>query len=230
MFNIFEISRVYYKTEGEIEASNKYEKTVLAGALANEFSSTLWKGQKEIVDFYLVKGLLEQLATSLNTKFDFVKCEKECDEMHPNRTASVLWNGNVIGYVGQIHPKYALENDLENVYVLLIDELLNEPEVINRYTPINKLPNVERDIALVMKKDVPSSDVIACILKSDKQFLTNAYVFDLYEGEKINEDEKSLAIKLVFSSNEPLTEEVITAKVKRILKDLQYKLNITLRQ
>ncbi len=230
--NIFEIGKVYYKTEGEIEASNKYEKTVLAGALANEFSSTLWKGQKEIVDFYLVKGLLEQLATSLNTKFDFVKCEKECDEMHPNRTASVLWNGNVIGYVGQIHPKYALENDLENVYVfeLLIDELLNESEVINRYTPINKLPNVERDIALVMKKDVPSSDVIACILKSDKQFLTNAYVFDLYEGDKINEDEKSLAIKLVFSSNEPLTEEVITAKVKRILKDLQYKLNITLRQ
>ena len=230
--NIFEISKVYYKTEGEINASNKYEKTVLAGALANEFTSTLWKGQKEIVDFYLVKGLLEQLALDLNTKFDFVKCEKECKEMHPNRTASILWNGKEIGFVGQIHPKYAHENDLENVYVfeLLIDELINEPEVINRYTPVNKLPNVERDIALVMKKDVPSSDVIACILKSDKQYLTNAYVFDLYEGEKINEDEKSLAIKLVFSSNEPLTEEVITGKVKRILKDLQYKLNITLRQ
>ena len=230
--NIFEISKVYYKTAGEISANNKYEKTVLAGALANEFSSTLWKGQKEIVDFYLVKGLLEQLATSLNTQFDFVKEEKECDEMHPNRTASVLWNGKKIGYVGQIHPKYAHDNDLDNVYVfeLLIDELINEPEVINKYTPVNKLPNVERDIALVMKKDVPSSDVIACILKSDKQYLTNAYVFDLYEGEKINDDEKSLAIKLVFTSNEPLTEEVISAKVKRILKDLQYKLNITLRQ
>ena len=185
--NIFEISKVYYKTEGEINANNKFEKTVLAGALANEFSSTLWKGQKEIVDFYLVKGLLEQLATSLNTKFDFVKCEKQCDEMHPNRTASILWNGKVIGFIGQIHPKYALENDLENVYVfeLLIDELINVPEVINRYTPVNKLPNVERDIALVMKKDVPSSDVIACILKSDKQFLTNAYVFDYMKVKKL---------------------------------------------
>ena len=230
--NIFEISKVYYKTEGEISASNKYEKTVLAGALANEFSSTLWKGQKEVVDFYLVKGILEQLAYELDTKFEFVKCEKECDEMHPNRTASIIWEGKTIGFIGQIHPKYALENDLENVYVfeLLIDELINEPEVINRYTPVNKRPNVEREIALVMKKEVPSSDVIACILKSDKQYLTNAYVFDLYEGEKINEDEKSLAIKLVFSSNEPLTEEVINAKVKRILKDLQFKMNITLRQ
>ena len=176
--------------------------------------------------------LLEQLAVSLNTKFEFVRAEKICDEMHPNRTASILWNGKNIGFIGQIHPKYALENALENVYVfeLLIDELINEPEVINRYQSINKLPNVERDIALVMKKDIPSTEVINCILKSDKQFLTNAYVFDLYEGEKINEDEKSLAIKLVFSSNEPLTEDIINAKVKRILKDLQYKLNITLRQ
>ncbi len=230
--NIFEISKVYYKTTGEISAFNKYEKTVLAGALANEFSSTLWKGQKEIVDFYLVKGLLEQLATALNTKFDFIKVEKQCEEMHPNRTASILWNGKNIGFIGQIHPKFALDNDLENVYVfeILIDELINEPEVINKYQSINKLPNVERDIALVMKKDVPSNDVIECILKSDKQILTNAYVFDLYEGEKINEDEKSLAIKLVFSSNEQLTEDVINSKVKRILKDLQYKLNITLRQ
>lgn len=230
--SIFEIGKVYYKTEGEITASNKYEKTVLAGALANEFSSTLWKGQKEIVDFYLVKGILEQLAISLNTKFDFAKCEKQSLQMHPNRTASIIWNGKNIGYIGQIHPKYAKENDLENVYVfeLLIDELIEQPEVINKYVPVNKLPSVERDIALVMKKDISSNEVINCIMKSDKQLLTDAYVFDLYEGEKINEDEKSLAIKLVFSSNEPMTEDVINGKIKRILKDLQYKLNISLRQ
>lgn len=230
--NIFEIGKVYYKTESEIKADNKYEKTIVAGCLANEFSSTLWKGQKEIVDFYLVKGLFEQLAISLNTKFEFVKCEKVCNEMHPNRTASIIWNGKNIGYLGQIHPKYAFENDLENVYVfeIMIDEILNEEEKINKYVPVNKLPNVERDIALVMKKDVTSIEVIDCILKSDKQYLSNAYVFDLYEGEKINEDEKSLAIKLVFSSNEQLTEDIINSKVKRILKDLQYKLNITLRQ
>ncbi len=230
--NIFEIGKAYYKTEGDITAENKFEKTILAGALANEFSSTLWKGQKEVVDFYLVKGLLEELAVTLNTKFEFIKAEKSCDEMHPNRTATIVWEGKEIGFVGQIHPKYAHENDLDNVYVfeLVIDELLNKPEVINRYQSINKLPSIERDIALVMKKDIPSSDVINCILKSDKQFLTNAYVFDLYEGDKIQDDEKSLAIKLIFTSNEPLTEDIINAKVKRILKDLQYKLNITLRQ
>ncbi len=226
--NIFEIAKVYY-TKNSIE--EKEEKTVLAGAMANEYASTLWKGQKEVVDFYLVKGILEQLAKSLNTTFAFVKEERECNEMHPNRTAAIMWKDKNIGYIGQVHPQYAHDNDLDNVYVfeILIDELLNEPEVINRFTPVAKLPSVERDIALVMKKDVNAQDVINCILKSDKQILTNAYVFDLYEGEKINPDEKSLAIKLVFTSNDPLTDEIINAKVKRILKDLQYKMNITLR-
>ena len=230
--NIFEISKVYYKKGNIEDINNKYEKTMLAGALSNEFSSTLWKGQKEVVDFYLVKGILEELAKALNTEFEFVKEERVSKEMHPTRTASILWKGNVIGYVGQVHPKYAHQNDLDNVYVfeLLIDELINEPEVINRYESIAKLPNVERDIALVMKKEVSSKEVIDCIRKSDKQILSDAYVFDLYEGEKVNEDEKSLAIKLVFTSNEPLTDEVINGKIKRILKDLQYKLNVTLRQ
>ncbi len=226
--NIFEIAKVYY-TNNSIE--EKEEKIVLAGAMANEYASTLWKGQKEVVDFYLVKGILEQLAKSLNTTFTFVKEERTCNEMHPNRTAAIIWKDKNIGYIGQVHPQYAHDNDLDNVYVfeLLIDDILNEAEVINRFTPVAKLPSVERDIALVMKKDVNAQDVINCILKSDKQILTNAYVFDLYEGEKINSDEKSLAIKLVFSSNEPLTDEIINAKVKRILKDLQYKMNITLR-
>ena len=229
--SIFEIGKVYYKTGDISDVKNKYENHVLAGVMANEYSSTLWKGEKENVDFYLVKGVIEELARKLNTTFDFVKEEKCCAEMHPNRTASILWNGKHIGYIGALHPKYAHENDLDNVYVfeMLIDDILNEQEVINRFTPIMKLPSVERDIALVMKKDVNAKDVIDCILKSDKQLLTNAYVFDLYEGDKINSDEKSLAIKLVFSSNDPLTDDVINAKIKRILKDLQYKMNITLR-
>ena len=229
--SIFEIGKVYYKTGDISDIKNKHENHVLAGVMANEYSSTLWKGEKETVDFYLVKGVIEELARKLNTTFDFVKEEKQCAEMHPNRTASIMWKGNHIGYIGALHPKYAHENDLDNVYVfeIMIDDILNEQEVINRFTPIMKLPSVERDIALVMKKDVNAKDVIECILKSDKQLLTNAYVFDLYEGEKINSDEKSLAIKLVFSSNEPLTDDVINAKIKRILKDLQYKMNITLR-
>lgn len=229
---IFEIGKVYYKTGDITDITNKHEDTVVAGCLANGFSSTLWKGEKETVDFYLVKGILEELGRKLNTTFDFVKMERKSNELHPNRTAAIMWKDKEIGFVGQVHPKYAHENDLDGVYVfeIKLDDLMNEPEKINRYTPVAKLPSVERDIAVVMKKDLSAKTVIDCIRHSDRQFLSDAYVFDLYEGEKINPDEKSLAIKLVFTSNDPLTDDVINAKIKRILKDLQYKLNVTLRQ
>ena len=89
---------------------------------------------------------------------------------------------------------------------------------------------MERDIALVMDKDVKASDVIECILHADKQYLKDAIIFDLYQGDKIEDNKKSIAVKLIFSSDEALTDEIINGKIKRILKDLQYKLNITLRQ
>ena len=100
-----------------------YFTIVLAGLLTGTFNGNTWKGGKEPVDFYLVKGLLEQLAVSLNTQFEFVRAEKTCDEMHPNRTASILWNGKNIGFIGQIHPKYALENALENGGIIKSNDL-----------------------------------------------------------------------------------------------------------
>lgn len=229
---IFEIAKVY-STFGDISQSScRNEKTILAGLMTNEYTNTYWKGEKEEVDFYVVKGVLEELARSIKTEFEFVKADTTSPHLHPNRTALIKWNNQNIGYIGEIHPQYAHNNDLENVYVfeLCIDDILNQELSIPRYNQIVKLPNVERDIALVMKKDVNASDVIKCIMNSEKVLLTNAYVFDVYVSDRINSDEKSLAIKLIFSANEPLTDDIINAKIKRILKDLQYKMNITLRQ
>ncbi len=222
----FEIGKVYYNNNGE-----KQEDLHLALALSNEYSNTLWQGKKEIVDFYLVKGILEQVFEKLGLEATYKPLDQECNEMHPNRTALIYVCDNLVGYIGQIHPMYARSNDLDNVYVAEIDisDIINYKKETAKYVPVQKLPSVERDIALIMKKDVLATDLLACIRKSDKQYLTDAYIFDLYEGEKINEDEKSIAVKLVFTSNDPLTEDVINAKVKRILKDLEYKLNIKLR-
>ena len=189
------------------------------------------QGKEEQVDFYLVKGILNQVFKKLDLNPTYVTIDKECKEMHPNRSASIYLGDELIGYVGQIHPEYAHHNDLDDVYVAEVNltNILKKSKTIKKYQPAPKLPSVERDLALVMKKDVLASDLINCIRKSDKQYLTDAYIFDLYEGEKVQEDEKSIAVKLVFSSNEPITEDIIDAKIKRILKDLEYKMNIHLR-
>ena len=222
----FEISKVYYMKNGE-----RKEETHLGLCLTNEYSNTLWQGKLEKVDFYLVKGILNQLFKKLDLDISYVLLDKECKEMHPNRSALMYLGDELIGYVGQVHPEFAHYNDLDDVYVAEINlsNIITSKKEIKKYHPIQKLPSIERDLALVMKKEVLASDLINCIKKSDKQYLTDVFIFDLYEGEHMASDEKSIAVKLVFTSNEQITEDVIEAKIKRILKDLEYKLNVHLR-
>lgn len=228
---IFELGKIYYKTSSLEQIENKKEKMYLSGALANQFSNTEWNGKVETVDFYLVKGILENLFSALKKQATFLPLEHLTNELHPKRSASIYVDGKEIGFVGQLHPKYALEESLENVYVfeIDIDSILQEAQPIHKYQSISKLPSVERDLALVMKKDVQAKEVIECIKKAEKQTLSDVQIFDLYEGAPLKEDEKSLAVKIMFTSNEPMTEEMIQNKIKKILKDLQFKLNITLR-
>ena len=224
--SIYEFGKAYYNLEG-----NHYEDTYLAIAMANSFSNTLWKGQNEKVDFFLLKGLLDQVFACLDKKAEYVPLDKECKELHPTRTALVYIDGKCVGFVGQVHPMYARVNDLGETYVAEInmDGIISEPKSIPHYQPVPKLPSVERDIAIVVKKDVKASDIVSAIKKTDKQILNNVIVFDLYEGEKVADDEKSLALKLVFVSNEPLTDEIINAKIKKVLKDLAYRFDAKLR-
>ena len=222
----FEIAKVYYKENG----SNK-EELRLALAMTNEYTSSLWQGKKENVDFFLVKGILEEVFNKFNLNVCYKALDVKCNELHPNRTALIYLGEELLGYIGQVHPQYAHKNDLDEVYVaeLILSKFIDKEKDTIRYQSLPKLPSVERDLALIMDKDIKAQDVIECIMHSDKQHLKDAYIFDLYQGDKIEENKKSIAVKLIFSSDEALTDEIINAKIKRILKDLQYKLNITLR-
>ena len=222
----FEIGKVYYKENGAY-----CEEENLVITMANSFTSTPWKGVNENVDFYVIKGVLEEAFSALDVTFEFKTLDKEFKEMHPLRTAVVLYNGKEVGYVGELHPKYAKENDLKDVYIaeIKIQELLNIELGTKIYSQISKVPSVERDIAIVINKDIPANNIINAIKDTDKNTLSSVTIFDIYQGEKIAVDEKSIAIKLVFTSLETLTDEVINNKVNKILKQLNKNFNATLR-
>jgi len=224
--SIFEFGKSYYNLAG-----NHYEDPYLAIAMANSFSNTLWKGLNEKVDFFLLKGVLDQVFACLDKKAEYKPLDKESKEMHPTRTAIIVVDEKEVGFIGQVHPMYARKNDLNDTYVAEINmaELLCLEKPVAHYHPVAKLPSVERDIAIVVKKEILSSDIVNAIKKTDKQMLSDVIVFDLYEGEKVASDEKSLALKLVFTSNEPLTDDIINAKIKKVLKDLAYRYNAKLR-
>ena len=214
----FEVGKVYYK-----ECDKYVEKEHLSIALANVFSSTLWNGKIEKVDFYLIKGLIDQVFGELGVEFTYNKIEVCENTMHPLRTATISYKNKVVGYVGELHPKYAQTNDLKNVYVAEIDvhDILNEVQATKIYTPVSKVPNVERDLAFVVKKNVSASQLVEAIKSVDKKMITDVVIFDLYVGDKIEADEKSIACKVVLSSNETLTDDVVNAKVNKILKTLE---------
>lgn len=223
---LFELGKVYYAKEG-----TNHEEEWLAGVMSNQFTNTLWQQKEERVDFFVVKGILNQLFEALDVEATYLPLDRPSVELHPKRSAKIIINGAEVGYVGQLHPQYELEHSLDEVYVFEVkmDELLHLSNKVAQFVPLRKLPSIERDLAFVVAKDVLAADIVNAVRKCDRQLLSDVKIFDLYQGEKIGANEKSIAIKVIFSSDEPLQEEQIQQKIQKIVKDLKYRFQASLR-
>lgn len=221
----FEIGKVYCELDGKTK-----EVKHLAGAMSNLFTDTLWNNKQERVDFFLVKGLLENAFQIMGWELTFQPLEEKTTELHPNRSAAIYYGNQKVGILGQLHPSYALTKDLDEMIVFDINLesfLQSSPnEVV--FTSIPKLPSVQRDISIVIKKDILANDIIQQVKKSDRNIIS-VKLFDYYVGEKVADDEKSIAMNIVFSSEDPLTDEIIKQKMDRITKGLVKMFAATLR-
>lgn len=219
----FEIGKRYSKNGEEL---------LLSGAFEGTFTSSLWQGAKTNVDFFLVKGVLESLFDKLGYKAEYIKLDDKLKNMHPGRSAYIKVSDNIIGYLGEIHPRYAKENSIPLTYVFEInlDKLFSMPKQEFKYESINKYPRVSRDLAIVVKKNVTAKEIVDVITMTSKRLLVDYTIFDLYEGENVASDEKSLAINLVFESKEKTLEtEDIDKVIHSILNRLDALLHARLR-
>ena len=227
----FEIGKKYYNTEEEVTPESVKEELVLAGYLNGKAANTTWKANPEIVDFYYVKGLINELFSVLKINVTYKVFEETPEEMHPYRTAGIYLGNKLIGYFGQLHPDYAKSHEVSGGYVfeVVLSSVLDVIKPDMRYTPISKVPAVERDLALLISKEQPLGEIIDAIKSVDKKMITKVEIFDIFEDEKIGLDKKSVAFRITLESNETLTEEIITGKINKILKSLEYRFNISLR-
>lgn len=222
----FELGKVYYKNE------EKYvEEEHIAFAISGVLSQTMWQGKQEKADFFTLKGIINTIFSKVDVTFDYQKMEENQGQLHPLRAGNILFNGKVVGFIGMLHPKYAMEHDLENVYVAEVDitSLLGKEKEVKLYTPVSKVPSVERDLAIVLPKEVSASDLVNEIKKVDQKLISSVTIFDVYEGEKIEKNQKSIALKVVFTFNETLTDDIINNKVNKIIKNIEKNLNGGLR-
>ena len=185
-------------------------------------------GEKE--SFFTLKGLAEKVAETLYLKFDYETGEKTF--LHPYQTATIFCQGVEIGYMGKVAYEVAEQLDLRtSAYLLEIDMKTVSERKADKATfvPLSRFPEESRDLALVMNKEITCGQVEDVIRKSCNS-IKGIRLFDVYEGEQIPQDKKSMAFKVDFVPGEEAFEaDSVDKFVKKILKNLKFHLDIDLR-
>ncbi|WP_449537195.1 phenylalanine--tRNA ligase subunit beta [Ferdinandcohnia sp. Marseille-Q9671] len=218
-----------------LEDSNRElpeEKEHLAVALTGSWLSPTWQGEKKATDFFVVKGVLEGLFEKLGLEKRTTFLQARVEGMHPGRTASVLLDNKEIGFIGQIHPNVQKEYDLTETFVfeLSLKDILEADVEEIRYEAIPRFPSMSRDIALVVDKSVAAGDMKQVIIEAGGKLLRDVTIFDLYEGERMEEGKKSVAYSIkYFDPERTLTEEEVTKAHEKVLTAVAEKFDATLR-
>ncbi len=176
-------------------------------------------------DFFTMKGVveefLEKVGMRIRPEYD-PKAGKTF--LHPGRQANVVYNGKVIGYLGEVHPQVLDNYSIgERAYIAVLDmpEIIELTTFDRKYKGIAKYPAVTRDISMVMSKDVMVGTVEQVIEKRGGKLLESFKLFDIYEGSQIKEGFKSVAYSISFrAADRTLEDKEINDIMEKILKDL----------
>lgn len=185
-------------------------------------------------DFFDMKGCVEAILDRLGITTGVTYEPKgEHSYLHPGRKADIMMDGEVLGYLGEVHPEVADNYNLgTKTYVAVLDvaKLAKKADFDIKYQGVAKFPAVTRDISLVMKKTVLAGQIEEVIRKSGGKLLEDYHLFDIYEGENVGKDEKSLAYSIRFRAKDrTLEDKDVSAVMDKILKKLE-NLGVALRQ
>ncbi|MCG7311630.1 phenylalanine--tRNA ligase subunit beta [Priestia flexa] len=226
---LYETGSVFLGTE---EGQLPIEEERVAGAITGLWHSHSWQGEKKAADFYVAKGVVEGLLSALGLDNHIEYKPTNQEGMHPGRTAAVVLNGQEAGYVGQLHPvtqkqyglreTYVFELNLKAIFAAKVEEV--------RYSAIPRFPSITRDIALVVDKEVLAGELQTAIYEAGGELLKEVAVFDLYDGERMEEGKKSVAFSLRYLDPErTLTDEEVSAAHANVLKVVEEQFKASLR-
>jgi len=210
-FRLFEIARVYKsKALPLIELPEELDTLCIAFAGADE-------------EFYSLKNAVKGLEKLFNVELEFIRTS--CSWLHPGIGADVILNGENIGSIGKIHPVVAKNFDIsENVFIaqICLEKLISHimPDIKAKKLP--KFPQVERDLAVVVKSETAIGDLIKCIKNTGGALIEKVELFDIYDGAQIEKGFKSVALSLVLRADtHTLKDAEIQDAMARVLLALQ---------
>ncbi len=230
---IFEIGNIF-----EIQDPIK-EYEVLSGAICGNNKYELWEnsGKLDDLNYYEARGKLKEALSLLKIQI----VDKPTDKyphLHPGRSATLLIEGKDSGYFGQMHPSFMINKTiLKNIYLfrININNLVDSSTRKNKWIPIFKnyptVPKMERDINFIFRKEYLVIDIVSQIRKSGKKLLEEVKLLDIYEDEKIGEDNISYTFRLSYRDpNKTLIEEDISEIHKLIINTIERKFKTKLRE
>lgn len=222
---LFEIGKVFQARRRDLPE----EKEMLCALLSGSRTELSWLVNREMVDFFDAKGIVESLLCSLGVSASFENSDD--DGLFPGRAANIIAGDAIIGVVGELHPRVAQAYELSSLTYLMdvdLEKLLPRIGGISKYQTIPRFPSVYRDIALLVDEQVSYGKVENII--RGFPLVAKVTLFDLYRGEQVPKGKKSFAIRIVYQSpSHTLTDEEVGRVQDQMLTKLHKELSATLR-
>ena len=221
--NIFEIAQTFHGAKKDF-----VETEVISGLSYGSFMPEQWADKIRDIDFYDIKAHVEALTSKSLT---FKRSDKTPLALHPGQSAEVFLEGQSIGWVGKLHPKWQQHFSLPKapfIFELKIEKLLEDKAF--KYEEISKFLPVRRDIAVVVDDSVEVDSILDAVYKAKIPFLNRIALFDLYQGKGIAENKKSVAFLILMQdTSKTLVDSEADSSVSKIVELLEKQFGATLR-
>ena len=227
---LFDISRNYKNIDNQVEKGEvPLQENILTIGMYGED-----------VDFYTLKGLVENILEAANVNRYDIERETTNESYHPGRCANLKVGIDTIATFGEVHPEVLMNYEInKRVYLaeINITKIVKYSKANKKYTEVPKFPAAERDIAVIVDEDVQVGDIEKAITKKCKRLLKGKKgleelkLFDIYRDEKIGENKKSVAYSLIFrDKTKSLSDDEINPVMEEITKELEEKFKAELRK
>jgi phenylalanyl-tRNA synthetase beta chain len=228
---IFEAGQCFVPAAKDRADKSLAQNMALAGLICGARTPTGWTASKEKVDFFDIKGHLEEVFahTGLSEQFSYAAASHPA--LHPGQSARVLRNGQAIGWIGQLHPKLQAHLAISTaIYLFQVDVDMMTESKLPVFKEVSKFPEVRRDLAFLVDTAVTSAELLDEARTAAGEYLTHLKLFDVYHSKDVENKGKSLALGLTFQhSSRTLADEEINTAVDRVVSQLEIKFKAALR-
>ncbi len=208
------------------------QEPMLAGVVCGSRLPESWAHGRDGVDFYDVKADVEALLSAAGAGDAFTFVPGEHPALHPGQTARIERDGVLVGFLGALHPELAATLGLESsvfVFELVLAQITQGR--MPAFQELSRFPEVRRDLALLVDRDVPAQPLLAAIREAAGEWLTDLGLFDVYHGKGIDPHRKSLAVGLTWQHpSRTLNDDEVSTTTQNILTSLEQRFNATLRK